>query len=38
MITGLQVWLAIETAIIFLVYPETKGPTLEELGECKLLI
>lgn len=28
-------WLAIETAIIFVVYPETKGPTLEELGECK---
>ena len=27
------VWLAIETTIIYLVYPETKGPTLEELAE-----
>ncbi|EMC98111.1 hypothetical protein BAUCODRAFT_22945 [Baudoinia panamericana UAMH 10762] len=25
-------WLAIETTIIFFLYPETKGPTLEELG------
>lgn len=27
------VWLAIETTIIYCVYPETKGPMLEELGE-----
>ena len=27
------VWLAIETTTIYLVYPETKGPMLEELGE-----
>ncbi|KAK6441414.1 hypothetical protein LTR95_002362 [Oleoguttula sp. CCFEE 5521] len=26
------VWLAIETTIIWFLYPETKGPTLEELG------
>jgi MFS family permease len=26
------VWLSIETLIIFFVYPETKGPTLEELA------
>jgi hypothetical protein len=26
------VWLAIESAIIFFVYPETKGPSLEELS------
>lgn len=26
------IWLAIETTIIWFVYPETKGPTLEELG------
>ena len=26
------VWLAIETIIIWFLYPETKGPTLEELG------
>jgi len=26
------VWLAIETIIIFFVYPETKGPSLEELS------
>ncbi|KAB5540573.1 MFS transporter [Coniochaeta sp. 2T2.1] len=26
------VWLAIETTIIYFVYPETKGPTLEELA------
>lgn len=30
-----KVWLAIETTIIFFVYPETKGPTLEELANCK---
>ncbi len=28
-------WLAIETVVIFFVYPETKGPTLEELGDRK---
>jgi hypothetical protein len=27
------VWLAVETTIIFFVYPETKGPMLEELAE-----
>lgn len=27
------VWLAIETTVIFFVYPETKGPMLEELAE-----
>lgn len=27
------VWLAIEATIIFFVYPETKGPMLEELAE-----
>jgi len=27
------VWLAIETAVIYVLYPETKGPMLEELGE-----
>jgi hypothetical protein len=26
------IWLAIETIIIWFLYPETKGPTLEELG------
>lgn len=26
------VWLAVETTIIWFLYPETKGPTLEELG------
>lgn len=26
------VWLAIETAIIFVLYPETKGPSLEEVA------
>jgi hypothetical protein len=26
------VWLAIESLIIFFVYPETKGPSLEELS------
>jgi len=26
------VWLAIETTIIYFVYPETKGPSLEELS------
>ena len=26
------VWLAIETAIIYVLYPETKGPALEELS------
>jgi len=31
----LQVWLAIETTIIWFFYPETKGPTLEELGDCE---
>ena len=25
-------WLAVETTIIWFLYPETKGPTLEELG------
>ncbi|KAH8887188.1 hexose transporter [Thozetella sp. PMI_491] len=27
------VWLSIETSVIYFVYPETKGPTLEELGD-----
>ncbi|KAK1064957.1 hypothetical protein LTR33_011939 [Friedmanniomyces endolithicus] len=27
------VWLAIESLIIFFVYPETKGPSLEELSQ-----
>lgn len=27
-----MIWLAIETMIIWFLYPETKGPTLEELG------
>ena len=26
------VWLAIETVIIWFLYPETKGPTIEELS------
>ena len=26
------VWLAIETTVIWFVYPETKGPALEELS------
>ena len=26
------VWLAIETTIIWFLYPETKGPTIEELS------
>lgn len=30
-----QVWLVIETAIIYFLYPETKGPTLEELAYCE---
>lgn len=29
------VWLACETLIIWFVYPETKGPTLEELADCE---
>jgi hypothetical protein len=28
-------WLAVETGIIWFLYPETKGPTLEELADCK---
>lgn len=31
------VWLACETLIIWFVYPETKGPTLEELADCEFL-
>ncbi len=27
------VWLAIESLIIYFVYPETKGPSLEELSQ-----
>ena len=26
------VWLAVETSVIFLLYPETKGPSLEEIA------
>lgn len=26
------VWLAVETTVIFLLYPETKGPSLEEVA------
>lgn len=32
----LQVWLVVETVIIYFLYPETKGPTLEELAYCGL--
>jgi len=34
MLTDFQCWLACETGIIYVLYPETKGPMLEELGEC----
>lgn len=27
-----MIWLAVETTVIWFLYPETKGPTLEELG------
>lgn len=30
-------WLAVETMVIYFVYPETKGPTLEELADCKCI-
>lgn len=30
-----QVWLVVETAIVWFLYPETKGPTLEELAYRK---
>lgn len=26
------IWLAVETSVIFLLYPETKGPSLEEIA------
>lgn len=26
-------WLVVETLVVFFLYPETKGPTLEELGD-----
>jgi hypothetical protein len=32
---GLKVWLVCETVIIFFLYPETKGPTLEDITHSK---
>jgi MFS family permease len=33
-----KIWLVVETTIIFFLYPETKGPTLEEISYSKKTI
>lgn len=32
MLTSCQVWLVCETMIVYFLYPETKGPSLEEVA------
>jgi hypothetical protein len=34
-LTSIQVWLCVETTVIYFLYPETQGPTLEEISRGK---